>query len=178
MADTMREFFRIVFLCVAAAVGYGVAHDQVSVLIAPEYLVDWHPRLFGLRQPQLVALAWGVVATWWVGAGAGIALAVSSRAGSWPKLGAADLRGGVAATVAATAASALAGGLLGYAVHGSIDPGFLRGYVSPEERMPRLAPVAFSHFFAYQGAFLAGLVLCAATLARRRRRARAALQSP
>ncbi len=69
-----------VLLCVAAAVGYGVAHDQVTARVCVEYFTVGHPPVFATTDPTLLALSWGVLATWWVGLLLGLPLAVAARA--------------------------------------------------------------------------------------------------
>lgn len=61
------KFIRIVLAAVGAAVGYGIVHDQITVRISPEYFTIGHPRLIETSSLTILALFWGVVATWWVG---------------------------------------------------------------------------------------------------------------
>lgn len=68
----------------AAAVVYGVVHDQITVRISPEYLMDWHPEIVPSQDPTVVALAWGVVATWWFGLILGAVLSAAATLGKRP----------------------------------------------------------------------------------------------
>ena len=72
---------RIIGLCVLAAVLYGVAHDQVTARVCVEYFTIGHPRILATESPTVLGLAWGVIATWWVGLvlGAPLAFAVYAR---------------------------------------------------------------------------------------------------
>jgi hypothetical protein len=72
---------RFVAVCIAFACLYGVLHDQVTARICLEYFTVWHPPLVNSQDPTVVALAWGIVATWWVGLLLGIPLAFVCRAG-------------------------------------------------------------------------------------------------
>src|SRR5215472_606893 len=81
----------IIFLAVAAAVGYGIIHDQITARICVEYFTIGHPRLINSDSPTVLAIFWGVVATWWVGLPLGLGLTVAARAGRRPKLKAQDL---------------------------------------------------------------------------------------
>jgi hypothetical protein len=86
------EALKIVGLTVAAAVLYGILHDQVTARVCVEYFTRGHPPIFGgLESPTLLGLAWGVIATWWAGACVGVPLAIASRVGPWPQLAARDL---------------------------------------------------------------------------------------
>ncbi len=81
----MLKFLAIVAICIAASIVYGVIHDQATVRICPEYFTVFH-RDIGTKSLTLIALYWGVVATWWVGAGLGILIAFVSRVGRAPKV--------------------------------------------------------------------------------------------
>src|SRR6266498_3278016 len=81
----------IVFLALAAAIVYGIVHDQITARICIEYFTIGHPRLIDSDSPTILGLFWGVVATWWVGLPLGLGLAVVARAGRRPKIKAHDL---------------------------------------------------------------------------------------
>jgi hypothetical protein len=81
----------IILLCIAAAVVYGIVHDQVTARVCVEYFTIGHYPLFDTTNPTLLGFGWGIVATWWVGLILGIVLAVVSRAGSRPKRSAGSL---------------------------------------------------------------------------------------
>src|SRR6266513_2858429 len=85
------EFLKIVGLGILAAVSYGIIHDQTTVRVCVEYFTIGHPPLIPSTSPTLLALAWGVVATWWVGLPLGFTLASAARLGHRPKLLAAQL---------------------------------------------------------------------------------------
>lgn len=85
------HFLRIWLRAIVAAVLYGIVHDQITIRICLEYFTVWHPRIISSRNPTVLALVWGVVATWWVGAVLGIPLAIAARAGRAPKLTDRDL---------------------------------------------------------------------------------------
>jgi hypothetical protein len=72
----------------------------------------------------LLALFWGTVATWWVGAGLGVGAAACARVGSWPKLGARQLFKPILLLLAVTGLGSLVAGILGYYLfkQGKIDP--------------------------------------------------------
>ena len=80
------KFLQIVCLSVLAAVVYGVVHDQITIRICPEYFTVAHPRLIETNSLTLLALLWGVIATWWVGLPLGVLLGIATYAGSWPQL--------------------------------------------------------------------------------------------
>ena len=81
----MIRSLAIVLLCVAAAVGYGILHDQATARICVEYFTIWHPPIFVTNDPTTLGLGWGVISTWWAGLMLGIPLAFAARFGRLPK---------------------------------------------------------------------------------------------
>jgi hypothetical protein len=75
----MIEFAKIVAFCIAAAVCYGVVHDQFTIRICLEYFTVGHVPRFQSLPTTAHAAAWGIVATWWVGLTLGILVGLSSR---------------------------------------------------------------------------------------------------
>src|SRR5437870_12754491 len=116
------QFLKIVGLGVLAAIGYGIIHDQVTVRVCLEYFTIFHPRLISSTSPTLLALAWGVVATWWVGLPLGLALAVAARVGRRPKTNATAVAPRVIKLLVVMASCAFVAGLVGFllAEHGSL----------------------------------------------------------
>ena len=97
----------IVLICVIAAVGYGIALDQLTARICVEYFTVGHPPIVGTDDPTLLAIGWGIIATWWVGVFLGVPLAVVARAGSWPRRSVGSLFRPVARLMLIMAVSAL-----------------------------------------------------------------------
>lgn len=61
--------------CVVYASLLGIAMDMVTAPIAPDYFIMKQPKLTDSHEPLILALAWGVGASWWFGAIAGGILA-------------------------------------------------------------------------------------------------------
>lgn len=161
----------IVLACIAAAVAYGIAHDQVTARVCVEYFTIGHPRIIRSESPALLGLAWGVVATWWVGAMLGIPLAIAARAGSRPKRDVASLVRPVAWLLVAMAACAFAAGLAGY-VFASRRAVFLVGDLAlrvPPEKHVRFLADLWAHSASYAVGFIGGLVVIAKVWRSRRR---------
>lgn len=49
---TAVEALQITGLCIAAAVRYGILHDQVTARICVEYFIIGHPPLFDTTSPN------------------------------------------------------------------------------------------------------------------------------
>src|SRR4029077_21297419 len=109
----MIENLKIILLCVAAAIAYGVAHDQITARVCLEYFTVFHPPVFATQSPTALAFGWGVIATWWAGLFLGLLLALAARAGSRPQQTAAKQPRPIAQLLAVMALSALRRGVGG-----------------------------------------------------------------
>ena len=158
----MRHHLGIVGLSIGAAILYGLVHDQITAHLAVEYFSVYHPPVFGgLTDPLLLGLAWGVIATWWVGLFLGVPLAFSARAGSarLPKLSARDLVRPLLSLLACMAVCAFLAGITGWANAQSGKP--------PYRVRPAFSAVRWAHNTSYVVGICGGFVLCAATVRRR-----------
>ncbi|MCY3023673.1 MAG: hypothetical protein NTW87_32230 [Planctomycetota bacterium] len=156
------EFIKIVWLCIGAAILYGILHDQVTARVCVEYFTVGHPPVFQTVSPTLLALGWGVIATWWVGLILGVPMACVARLGSRPKMAARDLLKPIGVLLGCMAGLALVAGVAGYfaANAGTV---WLVGPIC--SRLPAEKHVAFiadlwSHLAAYGSGFVGGIVLC------------------
>lgn len=146
----------IVLMCVAAAVCYGIVHDQVTARVCVEYFTVGHPPLFDTDDPTLLGLGWGVVATWWAGLLVGVPLAVVARAGPRPERSPGSLVRPVAYLLAVMAACALAAGVAGWllATSGAV---FLTGQIARDLPPDRHAPF-LADLWAHSASYVAGAV--------------------
>jgi len=151
------QVLAIVALGVATAVIYGVIHDQITVRICLEYFTIGHPRIFRTADPTLLALGWGVIATWWAGLLVGLLLAVAARAGSRPPLTAGALIRPLAWLMGVCAVGAALAGLIGWGL-AERKVVFLVGRIAmriPEDRhVPFLCDLwihSASYFFGFVG---------------------------
>lgn len=162
---------RIILLAVAACVGYGVIHDQFTARICVEYFTIGHDNRFGTDDPTLLALGWGVIATWWVGAILGAPLAAAARAGQAPKWTATQL---VRPTFVLMAAAACLAALAGVAGSIAAAKGWVHLVGPLAERVPPEKHAAFLtdlwiHNASYAAGFFGGMVLIVWVWRRRRR---------
>ena len=164
------EALKIICFATVAAILYGILHDLITAHLCVEYFTIAHPRVFPTESPLLLAIGWGVIATWWVGLGLGIALALAARAGSAPRLSLADLRPSivkllVTVTLVASSSGAIGAVLLEWRVMAIPHPW---AAAIPPERHVAFAAVASAHFASYIAAALGGLFLIIRTARRRR----------
>jgi hypothetical protein len=171
------QSLKITLLCTASAIVYGICHDQVTARVCVEYFTVGHAPIFPAESPTLLALGFGTMATWWVGLIFGVLAALAARAGSWPKVDAANLVRPIACLFVVMAVASLLAGITGYRL------AVASGFVLPEPFGPRVPKDRHAWFFAdsmahltaYGVGILGGLILCAGVLVQRRRIARTAL---
>ena len=51
------EYVKIVAFCVAAAIAYGILHDQVTAHLCVEYFTIAHPPVFHTESASVMSLA-------------------------------------------------------------------------------------------------------------------------
>jgi hypothetical protein len=164
------EFLKIVLVGLGAAVVYGVVHDQVTARVCVEYFTIGHPPLINSDSPTLLGLAWGVVATWWVGLPLGLILAVAARVGRLRKCTINQVRPLLVRLLAVMAIAASLAGSLGYvlALYGVI---WLSGDGSDAIPVPVRARF-LADLWAHSASYLVGVfggVVVAGLVYRRRR---------
>ena len=163
------ESLKIVLTCIAAAILYGIIHDQFTARICVEYFTVFHPPVFATQSPTLLGLGWGIIASWWVGALLGVLLALAVRAGSCPKLSAERLIKPIGKLLLVMAGSALVAGFGGYllARHGVIAaPDWVASSLRPSARARFMADW-WAHIASYAVGFFGGIVLCVGQYRRR-----------
>jgi len=163
----MLQYFAIVVLCVLSVITYGVLHDQVTARVCIEYFTIGHPPIFTVpvTSPTIVGIAWGVVASWWVGAGLGVTLAFAARFGKRPPRSATSLIKPIAILLAITACFGLCFGAIGWWAASSgwvvlLEP--LASRVPSEKHVAFLADL-WAHSSSYTFGALGGMVLIART---------------
>ncbi len=165
------ESLRIIGLAVVAAVAYGLVHDQITVRICLEYFTIGHPPVFVTKDPTLLGLGWGVLATWWVGVLLGIPLAIAAQAGCRPRRNSGSLVVPIMRLLAVMATGAFLAGLLGntLARNGSVSLGGAMHEAIPLERHVAFLTDLWAHMASYAVGFVGGAVLIAGVWRSRRR---------
>jgi hypothetical protein len=151
------QSLKIILLSVAAAVIYGIVHDQITARVCVEYFTIGHPQLFVFptNDPTLLGVGWGIVATWWVGLPLGIGLAITAQAGSRPRRSARSLITPISNLLCVMAACAFAAGVTGWLLARSgavILIGSLAERVPPEKHVSFLADL-----WAHNASYLVGI---------------------
>jgi len=160
------ESLKIIVGSIAAAIVYGIVDDQFTARICVEYFTVFHPPVFATRSPTLLALGWGVIATWWVGAFLGALLCIAARFGPRPKLTIREVVRPIVWLLMGMACSALFFGVLGYLIGGM--PSSWAGGI-PASAHRRFVADWWAHSASYATGFLGGLVICILVYRRRGR---------
>ena len=160
----------IVGLCIVSCICYGIVHDQLTARLCVEYFTIFHPPIFGTDDPTLLAIGWGILATWWVGLLLGIPLAIAARAGSRPKRSAADLMRPILVLMAVSGVIAGVAGLCGYVAASNGWVWLVPPLASkiPSERHTMFLVDLWMHNASYFSGFLGGLVVIAMVWRERR----------
>jgi hypothetical protein len=166
----MVESLKIILVCVAAAVLYGIVLDQFTARICLQYFTVFHPPVFTTQSPTLLAFGWGLIATWWMGAFVGILLTLAARAGSRPKLRVTALLQPIAKLLATMAGSAFLAGLIGFVLTkgGAVSPPTRVLYSLSPSLHARFMADWYAHNTSYAVAFFGGIALCALQYERRK----------
>jgi len=70
-ATEWRKALRVVVETTLCSCALGIAMDLVTANVAVDYFAIHHPHVVDSRSPWVLALVWGVLASWWFGAIAG-----------------------------------------------------------------------------------------------------------
>lgn len=164
------QTLKILVTCVVAAVLYGIVHDQFTAHICVEYFSVFHPPVFPTQSPTLLALGWGVLATWWMGAFLGTLLVFAARAGSRRPIAASELIWPIGKLLGVMGLLAAFAGLSGYTLTrlGVVAPNEWVASVLPSSRYARFMADWWAHITSYAVGFFGGLALCVATFRKRR----------
>jgi hypothetical protein len=152
------ETIKIVALCIVAGAIYGVLHDQVTARVCLEYFTVFHPDIFHTQSATLLALGWGVLATWWVSLFLGIMLAIAARMGSRAKLTASHIFRPLLKLLAIMAIFALAAGIIGYFLQG-LGMEYYATAIPKQIRHTFYADL-WAHEMSYLTGLIGGIILC------------------
>jgi hypothetical protein len=163
---------RIVMVCIVGLSVYGMAQDQISVRLCPEYFTVAHPPIAGLNNPILLGMAWGFLGSWWGGLVIGLALALAATLGRWQPLSARELIRPVMLMMVGVASGTVIAGAGAYfnAEMTGVTLGEPWASGIPPERHLRFFVVACAHFGTYASAIAGAAGLCVWTVRRRIRR--------
>jgi hypothetical protein len=157
----MKQSILIVLLSIGSAIVYGIVHDQITVRICVEYFTIGHPPIFDTDSITLLALGWGIIATWWVGLIIGVPLAMAARFGDRPQRSASSLVRPMGILLLTMGAAAVLAGIIGHflADRGLVvllDPLWTE---VPEDRHVAFLTDLWAHSASYIVGFIGGVIL-------------------
>ena len=158
---SLPSWLKIIGLTSLMAMLYGLVHSQATALISLEYFTEGLPQLFTITSPLLLALLWGLVASWWYGLALGAVLALASSYGSYPKCSARSLRFPMTIALIVVGLSAYFVGVLGRDLARVGYVHILEPTASqvPAERHVAFLSVLWAHWASYITAAVATVVL-------------------
>lgn len=105
---------KIILSTLFAAICFGIIHDMITAHLCVEYFTIGHPKIIESESPVLLALLWGVIATWWVALPMGILIAGFSQFGKNPNLEFQDIMSLILKLLLIMFGIALIAGIIGY----------------------------------------------------------------
>ncbi len=153
--------FKIILLCVLAAITYGIIHDQITAHLCVEYFTLAHPPIFHTESATILGLCWGVFATIGIGAVLGVTLAGVSQSKGAPAYPIPKILRSILILMGVMALSAFTAGMAGYELsrHGIIHlPGGFADII-PEAKHDRFMGVWFAHCASYFSGIAGGAYL-------------------
>ncbi|MCC7475296.1 MAG: hypothetical protein IT425_07865 [Pirellulales bacterium] len=153
----------IVVLCILSACIYGIVHDQITARVCIEYFTIGHPQILKVptESPTLLGFVWGIVATWWVGLGLGIPLAIAACFGARPKKSIRSLLLQLGMILTVTGTLAAIASVIGYVAASKSLVWLCEPFTSrvPPAKHPTFVAALFAHNTSYTAGSIAGLWL-------------------
>lgn len=156
------ETLKIISMSILFAVLYGICHDLITAHISVEYFAVGHPIIIDSNSPVMLALVWGVIATWWVGLILGILISLTARIGQKPRVPFSEIVRPMFLLMMVMAGSAFVVGIIGYVLARS-EVIYLVDHLASQieaDRHPLFLAAGWAHGASYIVGFLGGIVLC------------------
>jgi len=159
------ETVKIIAFATLSAIVYGILHDLVTAHVCVEYFTIAHPPVFSTKSPFLLAIGWGIIATWWVGLPLGVLLAAAARLGKSNKLGLKDLRRLIIVLMLCSGVAAVVAGTVGGLFFVPFDAGIYWWYDAiPKAKHAAFTFAAWAHGTSYLFGLVGGLFLIGHTI--------------
>lgn len=153
---------KTILLCISGAIVFGIVHDMITANICVEYFTIGHPKILESENPFVLALLWGVLATWWVGLMLGIFIIVHNIIGKFPPLPFETIKRWVLRLLLIMCITSPLAGLLGYILAKAevinIIPEL--GQRFPSDKHVAFLGVGWAHLSSYLVGFIGGIAIC------------------
>ena len=153
---------KTILLCLFGAVAFGIVHDLVTATSCIEYFTIGHPKVIESENPFILALVWGVLATWWVGLILGILIVAFNAIGKHNKVPFSTIRRDVIRLLLIMVFTSLLAGIIGY-ILANAGVIYLIGELTdriPAGKHNAFLAVAWAHVSSYFVGFIGGIVIC------------------
>ncbi len=165
------EFIKIILVSILLSISYGILHDLVTANLCIEYFTKGHPKVIESESPFLLALVWGVLATWWAGLIIGIGLALLAQIGTRPKIGSKQIIRSLIKLLLVMGLLALVAGIIGYILANTetiyLMPRFADKIIP--DRHPYFLAAGWAHAASYMSGFIGAIILSLLTIRKRGR---------
>lgn len=158
----MIDSLKVILFSIIISIFYGICHDLITAHICVEYFTIAHPKVIESENPILLALTWGILATWWVGLILSSFFLIAMKLGNYPVLYFKDIYKQMFKLILIIGALALIGGAIGYILIStktfSISPHLAERLPNPKTHLPFLV-CAWMHGTSYLVGFIGGIIL-------------------
>ncbi len=154
--------YRIILGIWAIVAAYAILHDQYIVQIAPEHFTEYHPAIWEIENPRILAAVHAFLASFSPGLLLGVACLFAARAGLLPKVSVRYVLVGVVYLVILTEIFSL---MMGYYVHLTGQPLYPK-WCYPDFSRPMLVTQTIQLSCYGVSALLSGLFLLKVTYMR------------
>lgn len=153
---------KIVISTLGAAILYGVIHDLITAHLCVEYFTIGHPRIINSESPVLLALTWGVIATWWLALPMGLLIAGVNHFGKKPSLEYKKVLKLIVRLMLVMSGIALFAGLMGYmfAELHIIHLDFELGDKIDSAKHSKFLAAGWAHTSSYLSGSIGSLIIC------------------
>lgn len=166
------KFIKTILTTLVFAIAYGILHDLVTAHLCVEYFTIGHPKIIESESPILLALIWGVIATWWVALPMGIFIAGFNHFGSQPTLEFNVILKLILKLILIMFGVALLAGIIGYVLT-ELNVIYLvprlADYIDVTKHSKFLA-AGWAHTSSYLSGIVGTIVICKIILKRRKER--------
>lgn len=165
-----QAILKIILSTLILAIGYGIIHDMITAHLCPEYFTIGHPKIIKSQSPIVLALFWGVIATWWLSLLLGILIAGFNYYGKNPSLLYKEVMKLIIKLIAAMFGITLFAGITGY-ILAELKVIYLVPKFAEQidyTKYSRFLAAGWAHSSSYLSGIIGTIIICR-TIVRRRK---------
>jgi len=149
-------------LCLFGSIAFGIVHDLVTANICVEYFTIGHVTIIESENPFILALVWGPLATWWVGAMLGIFIVIHNAIGKSLSLPFEVIRSWIAKLLLVMVCTSTLAGIIGFILASTGTIHMIQQFADrvPTEKHLAYLSVGWAHLSSYLVGLIGGIVIC------------------